>query len=93
MKLKYREMMEFTRGGPWAFLHAADLMDGPYPCDKCKQLSCFTHITPDMNRQFCKNPHCDFERTIDKRNKVIKEDDGTFWHWDDNGKKVQIRGR
>jgi len=93
MKFKNRELIEFSKLGPWGFLHAADITDGPYICDVCKQLSCFTHITTDRNTQFCKNPRCNFRRIIDKKVRIIQENDGTFWQWDDNGRKVQIRGR
>jgi hypothetical protein len=93
MRFKNRDLIEFSKLGPWGFLHAEDITDGPYMCDICKQLSCFTHITNAQNRQFCKNPHCNFERVIDKRNKIIRENDGTFWQWRDDGSKVQIRGR
>lgn len=87
-----RDTIKFASMGPYGFLHAADVVDGPFPCDNCKELSCFAHITTAKNRIFCKNPHCNFTRTIDKRNKIIIENDGSYWQYDDDGTKVRIRG-
>lgn len=93
MDFKNRKRIEFASRGPFGFLFAADIIDGPYPCDQCKEQSCFTHITTAQNKVYCKNPHCNYTRIIDKRNKIIIENDGTYWQYGDDGSKVQIRGR
>ena len=66
---------------------------GPWPCSKCGQPTQYTDIGNDTNYVFCRNPSCDFERIIDKREQIIKEDDGTFWRFDGEGNKVRIRAR
>lgn len=93
MRITSRETIEFMNKGRFGFLRADNLTDGPFPCDQCKELSCFCHITTDTNKVFCKNPHCGYQRTIDKRNRIIIENDGSHWQYYDDGSKVRIRGR
>lgn len=64
---------------------------GPWPCEKCGQLSQFADIGPRMNRIFCKNERCRFTRLIDKQASRIIEDDGTVWEFDNLGNKRRIR--
>jgi hypothetical protein len=64
---------------------------GPWPCSECHNVSQFADVGETTNYIFCRNEGCDFERIIDKANHVIKEPDGTFWKFDDDGNKMQIR--
>lgn len=91
MQFKNRERIGFAQRGPFGFLFASDITDGPFPCDRCKELSCFAHITLEKNTIFCKNERCGFKRVIDKRNMIIIEDDGSHWQYDNDGHKVRIR--
>jgi hypothetical protein len=64
---------------------------GPWPCEACRQLSQFADITSGLNRVFCRNPSCSFERIIDKRRSLIIENDGSVWQFDRDGNKWQVR--
>ena len=66
---------------------------GPWPCTECKEVSQYADVGATTNYIFCKNEACGFERIIDKENHIIKENDGTFWAFDDAGNKTQVRGR
>lgn len=66
---------------------------GPWKCDECKELSQYADIKPDRNHIFCRNPSCRFERIVDKRRQIIRENDGTFWKFDTNGAKSRIPGQ
>jgi hypothetical protein len=64
---------------------------GPWPCEVCHNLSQYAEIRHDANHIYCK--WCGYERIIDKRESIIVENDGTFWRFDGEGHKEQIRGR
>jgi hypothetical protein len=66
---------------------------GPWPCDECKELSQFADVGLDINRIFCKNPSCGFRRLVDKKNNIIRENDGTFWSFDTDGVKTRVMAR
>lgn len=66
---------------------------GPWPCEKCKELSQYAVVTSKKNRVFCRNESCGFNRLIDKRNHIIVEADGTTWAFDGAGNKWRVRGR
>ena len=66
---------------------------GPWPCSECGERSQYTDIGTETNYVFCRNPYCGFERIIDKKNSIIKENDGTFWRFDADGAKIRIRGQ
>lgn len=65
---------------------------GPWDCSECGQRSQFADIQRHVNRIFCKNESCRFERIIDKRRNRIVENDGSVWAFDEAGRKVQVRG-
>lgn len=64
---------------------------GPWVCSECGQLSQFCDITSRVNRVFCRNEACGYQRIIDKRACYIVENDGTHWKFDNQGNKVQVR--
>lgn len=64
---------------------------GPWECEQCHNLTQFAEIQHGANHIYCK--YCGFERIIDKKRRIIVEDDKTFWTWDSEGKKEQIRGQ
>jgi hypothetical protein len=67
-------------------------LTGPWPCEACGNMTQFADIKSDQNHIFCKNPACDFQRTVDKRNHRILESDGTLWSYDPNtSEKKRIR--
>jgi hypothetical protein len=65
---------------------------GPWPCEACGQLSQFADIGPRINRIFCRNERCGFQRIIDKAAYRIVENDGTCWEFDNKGRKWQVTG-
>lgn len=66
---------------------------GPWPCSECGRLSQYADVGEHTNYIFCRNTDCEFERIIDKEHHVIKESDGTFWRFDDEGNKTRIRAQ
>ena len=66
---------------------------GPWPCSKCGEITQCADLGKYTNYIFCRNTSCDFERIIDKKRHIIKEDDGTFWKFDDAGSKIRIRAQ
>ena len=64
---------------------------GPWQCEECKALAQFAEVQHGVNHIYCRN--CGFERIIDKRHSLIVENDGTFWKWDADGVKTQVRGQ
>ena len=66
---------------------------GPWPCEQCGELSQYADIQKRINRIFCQNEDCDFERIIDKHLNRIKENDGTIWEFDGDGNKHRVRDR
>lgn len=65
---------------------------GPWPCEKCGQLSQFADMAQHINRIFCRNERCGFMRVVDKRRSLILEDDGSTWQFDGQGNKRRVRG-
>ena len=63
---------------------------GPWPCEQCGNLSQFADINKGINRVFCRNENCRYERIIDKRHHRIIENDGTAWEFDSDGTKRRI---
>lgn len=68
-------------------------LKGPWPCEACGELSQYADVSKGINRIFCRNPHCDFKRLVDKRHSRVIENDGTVWEFDGNGNKRQVRLR
>lgn len=66
---------------------------GPWPCEKCGNLSQFCDVGIKINRIFCMNENCNFLRIIDKAVSRIVEDDGTVWEYDGEGNKVRVRAK
>ena len=67
-------------------------IDGPWPCEKCGQLSQFAECKSHINRIFCKNERCRFTRIVDKRRCTIVENDGSMWQYDPySGAKKRIK--
>lgn len=66
---------------------------GPWECEKCKQLSQFCDVGIKLNRVYCMNPNCNFIRIIDKAASRIVEDDGTVWEYDSQGNKTRVRAK
>lgn len=66
---------------------------GPWPCENCGELSQYADVTKGINRVFCRNPHCDYLRIVDKRHGRVVENDGTVWEYDNYGAKRQVRMR
>lgn len=66
---------------------------GPWECSECKELSQYADIGRETNYIFCRNPNCRAERIIDKRRHIIRENDGTFWQFDGEGRKTRIRNQ
>lgn len=63
---------------------------GPWQCSECGELSQYADVRPDRNHIFCRNEACRAERIIDKREHIIRENDGTYWKFDDAGNKFRI---
>jgi hypothetical protein len=74
-------------------LNVAKGIVGPWPCSECKELTQYADIGRETNYIFCRNPNCKFERIIDKRRNIIRENDGTFWKFDADGHKTRIRAQ
>ena len=68
-------------------------LKGPWPCENCGQLSQYADVTQGINRIFCRNERCSFERIVDKRHSRIVENDGTCWEFYGDGSKRQVRMR
>lgn len=66
---------------------------GPWDCSECHQTTQYADIGASINYIFCRNEACRYERIIDKRRNVIRENDGTFWQFDEQSNKVRIRGQ
>ena len=66
---------------------------GPWPCEKCQELSQFCDVGIKLNRVYCANPNCNFLRIIDKASSRIMEDDGTQWTFDSQGNKTRVTPR
>lgn len=66
---------------------------GPWTCTECKKESQYADIGPDTNYIFCRNPSCEFNRIIDKRRNLIRENDGTYWRFDAAGHKTRVRAQ
>lgn len=77
--------------GDWNGLNVTNEIIGPWECGECHQVSQYADVQSDINRIFCRNPSCRYERIIDKRKNVIRENDGTYWQFDSAGNKVRIR--
>lgn len=73
----------------WPYLKF-DTTQGPWPCERCGELSQFADVRLKYNRIYCKNEACRFERIIDKKEMRIVEDDGTQWRYDREGNKWQV---
>lgn len=65
-------------------------VQGPWPCEKCSNLSQFADVQPHVNIIFCRTEGCGYRRQIDKRRFRIVEDDGSVWGFDTNGRKWPI---
>lgn len=72
-------------------LYATHGIFGPWQCESCGNLSQFADINSRVNRIFCRNEACRYERIIDKKACYIVENDGTHWKFDDEGNKVRVR--
>jgi hypothetical protein len=68
-------------------------LKGPWPCEDCGQLSQYTDVSKRINRVFCRNERCRFERIIDKQHGRVIENDGTCWEYDNRGNKRQVTCR
>jgi hypothetical protein len=66
---------------------------GPWPCNECTEISQYAEIGRETNYIFCRNPNCTFERIVDKKRSIIKESDGTYWKFDEEGNKTRIRAQ
>ena len=66
---------------------------GPWPCESCGQISQYADVRHGLNRIFCRNERCRFERIIDKRNHRTIENDGTCWEYNSDGTKRQVTCR
>jgi len=76
---------------PYAHVvNGSEKLVGPWPCERCGELSQFAVIKASVNRVFCRNENCRFERLIDKHKHRIVEADGTQWEYDGAGNKTRI---
>lgn len=66
---------------------------GPWKCEECGQISQYGDIGRWTNIIFCRNEACRYQRIVDKRRHQIRENDGSYWHFDNDGNKTRIRGR
>lgn len=66
---------------------------GPWPCERCGNLSQFCDVGIKLNRIYCRNDNCKFLRIIDKVASRIVEDDGTVWEYYSDGTKVRVRAQ
>lgn len=67
-------------------------LDGPWPCEKCGQLTQFAEQSRTVNKIYCLNPYCQSIRIIDKQKRRILEPDGTMWEYNpQTGQKKQVR--
>ena len=74
-------------------LNVARGIIGPWECSECQELTQYVDIKAGRNHIFCRNPNCRYDRIIDKRRNIIRENDGTFWKFDTEGNKTRIRAQ
>lgn len=74
-------------------LNVARGIIGPWECSECGEISQYADIKSERNHIFCRNQVCRYERIIDKRRNIIRENDGTYWKFDTDGNKSRISGQ
>lgn len=63
---------------------------GPWLCEACGNESQYAEITRSRTVVMCLYENCNYRRMIDKIHKIIQENDGTWWRFDDAGNKTRI---
>jgi hypothetical protein len=55
---------------------------GPWPCEKCGKHTQYAKQGAEINSVYCVNPYCYYERIVDKKKRIVVEDDGRRWNID-----------
>ena len=63
---------------------------GPWPCEACGNVTQFAVVSRTRTVVQCLYENCNYRRMIDKVHNIIRENDGTWWRFDNDGNKTRI---